>query len=154
MVEQTRRARRIVCPQAGPSEVDLGTLRISDRAARAFGRQLAVIGDQLDREFASRLPSQLPTPLHLLRPAHALAWTIYWDVHSQLWAFRGLSAAVKAWMMSTAPRSRILRPGVFTAWVSNVNPVVCPDWARGVLVTVTLVAAVTLLGALWMERKA
>lgn len=53
------------------------SFRINDRAARAFGHQLAVIGDQLDREWTSRKPNWLPTPFHMLRPAHALTRTIY-----------------------------------------------------------------------------
>lgn len=51
--------------------------RVTDRAARAIGRQLAVIGDQLDHEWGSRRPNWLPTPLHMLRPAQALTRTIY-----------------------------------------------------------------------------
>lgn len=54
------------------------SLRINDRAAQIFGRQLAVIGDQLDKDWASRRPNWLPTGLHVLRPAHALTRIIYW----------------------------------------------------------------------------
>lgn len=35
------------------------SFRVNDRAARAFGRRLAVIGDQLNREWASRKPNRL-----------------------------------------------------------------------------------------------
>ena len=51
--------------------------RIRDRAARACGRQLAIIGDQMDREWASREPTWQPIPLHLFRPAQTLRRTIY-----------------------------------------------------------------------------
>lgn len=51
--------------------------RVNNRDARAFGRQLAVIGDQLDREWASRKINRFPTPLHMLRPARALTRNIY-----------------------------------------------------------------------------
>lgn len=51
--------------------------RINDRAARTIGRQLAVIGDRLDWDRASRRPNWLRTPLHMLRPAQALTRTIY-----------------------------------------------------------------------------
>ncbi|TDG96628.1 hypothetical protein EPR50_G00230670 [Perca flavescens] len=147
MVEQTRQPSRVVSLQAGPGEVDTDTLvdvnlRINDRAARAFGQQLALIGDQMDWEWASRQLNWLPTPLHVLRPAQALTRTIYRDIHNQLWGFRGLSAAVKAWIASTAPG------------LSNLKPVTCAGWARGALVTVALLAAVTILGALWVEGKA
>ncbi|AWO98143.1 BCL2-interacting killer (Apoptosis-inducing) [Scophthalmus maximus] len=82
MVEQTRQPRRVVSLQAGPGEVDTGALydvnlRISDRTVRAFARQLAAIGDQLDREWTGRRASRLPTPLHMLRPAQALTRTMY-----------------------------------------------------------------------------
>ncbi|XP_041819835.1 bcl-2-interacting killer [Chelmon rostratus] len=159
MVEQTRQPSRVVSLQAGPGEVDTGTLfevnlRINDRAARAFGHQLAIIGDQLNREWASRQPNWLPTPLHMLRPAQALTRTIYRDIHSQLWGFQGLSAAVKAWIASTAPGQGILRADGWAAWVSNLKPVTCAGWTRGALVTVALVAAVTIFGALWVEWKA
>ncbi|XP_035529660.1 bcl-2-interacting killer isoform X2 [Morone saxatilis] len=159
MVEQTRQPSRVVSLQAGPGEVDIGTLfdmnlRINDRAARAFGRQLAVIGDQLDQEWANRQPNWLPTPLHMLRPAQALTRTIYRDFHSQLWGLQGLSAAVKAWIASTAPGQGILRADTWATWVSNFKPVTCAGWTRGALVTVALVAAVTIFGALWMEWKA
>lgn len=157
MVEQTRQPSRVVSLQAGPGEVDAGSLfdenlRIRDRAARAVGRQLAVIGDQLDREWTSRLPNMPLTPLHLLRPAQALTRNIYRDIHSQLWSFQGLSAAVKAWIASSAPGQGILRAEALTAWVSTLKPVTCTGWTR--LVTVALVAAVTVLGALWMEQDA
>ncbi|XP_074481356.1 bcl-2-interacting killer [Sebastes fasciatus] len=157
MVEQTRQPSRVVSLQAGPGEVDTDalfdvSLRINNRATRAIGRQLAVIGDQLDREWASRQPNWLPTPLHILRPAQALTRTIYRDIHSQLWGFQGLSAAVKAWIASTAPGQGILRADAWAAWVSNLKPVTCTGWTRGVLVTVALVAAV--IGALWVEWKA
>ncbi|XP_035764621.1 bcl-2-interacting killer [Maylandia zebra] len=154
MVEQTRRPSRVIALQAGPSEVDPGTLRISDRVARACGRQLALIGDQLDREYASRMPNQLPTPLNLLRPAQALTRTIYRDIHNQLGTFRGLSAAMKTWLVSTAPGQGILRVEALTAWASNFNPVTCTGWNRGALVTVALVAMVTIFSALWTEQKA
>ncbi|GAA6221113.1 bcl-2-interacting killer [Lates japonicus] len=159
MVEQTRQPSHVVSLQAGPGEVDTGTLfdvnlRINDRTARAIARQLAVIGDQLDQEWSSRQPHRLPTPLHMLRPARALTRTIYRDIHNQLWGFQGLSAAVKAWIASSAPGQGILRADAWTAWVSTVKPITCTGWARGALVTVALVAAVTLLGVLWMEWKA
>ncbi|XP_070710224.1 bcl-2-interacting killer [Pempheris klunzingeri] len=159
MVEQTRQPSRVVSLQAGPGEVDTGTLfdvnlRINERAARAFGRQLAAIGDQLAWEWASRQQNWLPTPLHMLRPAQALTRTIYRDVRSQIWGLQGLSAAVKAWMASTAPGQGILRADTWAAWVSNLKPVKCTGWTRGALVTVALVAAVTIFGALWMEWKA
>uniref|UniRef100_A0A665W2U3 Uncharacterized protein n=1 Tax=Echeneis naucrates TaxID=173247 RepID=A0A665W2U3_ECHNA len=51
MVEQTRQPSRVASLQAGPGEVDTGTLiGINLRTTRAFGRQLALIGDQLDQE--------------------------------------------------------------------------------------------------------
>lgn len=159
MVEQTRQLSLVVSLQAGPGEVDTGTqfdvnLRINDRAARACGRQLAVIGDQLDREWASRRRDWPPTPLHMLRPAQALTRTIYRDIQSQLWSFQGLSAAVKAWIASTAPGQGILRADAWAAWVSHFKPVTCTGWTRGALVTVALVAAVTIFSALWEEWKA
>ncbi|XP_070785061.1 bcl-2-interacting killer [Enoplosus armatus] len=153
MVEQSRQPRRVVSLQAGPGEVDTlfdVNLRINDRAARVFGHQLAVIGDQLNQEWASRQPNWLPTPLHMLRPAQALTRNIY----RQLWGFQGLSAAVKAWIASTAPGQGILRADAWAAWVSNLKPVTCTGWTRGALVTVALVAAVTIFGALWVEWKA
>ncbi|KAM9334759.1 bcl-2-interacting killer [Symphorus nematophorus] len=161
MVEQTRQPSRVISLQAGPGEVDTGTLfdvnlRINDRAARSVGRQLAAIGDQLDREWASREPNWLPTPLHMLRPAQALTRTIYRDIHSQLWGLQGLqglSAAVKAWIASTAPGQGIFRADAWAAWVSNFKAVTCTGWTRGALVTVALVAAVTIFSALWMEWK-
>lgn len=159
MVEQTRQPSRVVSLQAGPGEVDTHTLfdvnlRINDRAARVFGRQLAVIGDQLDREWASREPNWLPTPLHILRPAQALTRTIYRDLHRQLGGVQGLSAAVKAWRASTVPGQGILRADTWAAWVSTLKPVTCTGWTRGALVTVALVAAVTIFSALWAEWKA
>uniref|UniRef100_A0A4W6FFZ2 Uncharacterized protein n=1 Tax=Lates calcarifer TaxID=8187 RepID=A0A4W6FFZ2_LATCA len=78
MVEQTRQPSHVVSLQAGPGEVDTGTLfDVNLRTARAIARQLAVIGDQLDQEWSSRQPHRLPTPLHMLRPARALTRTIY-----------------------------------------------------------------------------
>lgn len=159
MVEQSRQPSRVVSPQAGSGEVDTNTLfdvnlRINDRAARAFGRQLAVIGDQLDQEWASRQPNWLPIPLHVLRPAQALTRTIYRDIHSQLWGFQGLSAAVKAWVASSVPGQGILRVDAWGAWVPNLKPVTCTGWTRGALVAVALVAAVTIFSALWVEWKA
>lgn len=121
MVAQTRQPRQAVSLQAGPGEVDTGTLfdmnlrcdtcpstcsstkwdqldrkqtinnvkegflfshvchsfRVNNGAARAIGRQLAAIGDTLDREWASRDPNWPPSPLHMLRPAQALTRTIY-----------------------------------------------------------------------------
>lgn len=154
MVEQTRQPSRVVTLQAGPGEVNVlfdVNLRNNDRATRAVGRQLAIIGDQLDQEWASMQHNWLPTPLHVLRPAQALTRTIYRGIHSQLWGFQGLSGAVKAWIASTAPGEGILRAD---AWVSNFKAVTCTGWTRGALVTVALVAAVTIFGALWVERKA
>ncbi|XP_072233729.1 bcl-2-interacting killer [Leuresthes tenuis] len=159
MVEQTRRPTHVVSIQAGPGEVDTGipfdvNLRISNRAAQAFGRQLAVIGDQMDREWAIREPYWPLAPIHLLRPAQTLTRTIYRDIHSQLWGFQGLFTAVKAWIVSTSPWQGILRTESLTTWVANVEPAPCSGWTRGALVTVALVAAVSIFGALWMEGEA
>ncbi|XP_034382626.1 bcl-2-interacting killer [Cyclopterus lumpus] len=158
MVEQTRRPRRIVSLQAGPGEVGTDALldvnlRINDRAAQDFGRQLAVIGDQLDWEWTGRPPNWLPNALHMLRPARALTRTIYRDIHSQLWGFQGPSAAVKACIASTAPGLGILRAAAWATWESSLKPVTCTGWTRA-LVTVALVAAVTMFGGLWVEWKA
>ncbi|KAK5848924.1 hypothetical protein PBY51_008608 [Eleginops maclovinus] len=156
MVEQTRQPRRVVSLQAGPGEGDTDVLldvnlRINDRAARAFGSQLAAIGDQLDQEWASRGNPLLPTPLHMLRPVQALTRTIYRDIHRQLWGFQGLSAGVKAWIESTAPGQGILRADGWAAWMSNLKPVACAGWTRRALGTVALVAGVTIITALWKE---
>ncbi|CAG5927473.1 unnamed protein product [Menidia menidia] len=154
MVEQTRRANHVVSLQAGPGEVDTGTqfdLRIHDRAARAFGQQLAFIGDQMDREWTSREPNWPPAPMHLLRPAQILTRTIYRDIHSQFWGFQGLGAAVKAWIESTSPWHWTLRTESFTTWVSKVKPASCGGWTRGAVVTVALVAAGSHFVTLWME---
>lgn len=157
MVEQTRRPSRVISLQAGPG--GMGTpfdvnFRIDDRAARAFGRQLAVIGDQFYQERTSRQPNWRPTALHILRPAQALTRTIYRDIHNQIRDFQGLSAAVKAWIDSTASGQRIFIAEAWAAWVSSFKPITCTDWTRGTLVTVALVATVTLCSALWMEWKA
>ncbi|XP_033181756.1 bcl-2-interacting killer [Anabas testudineus] len=154
MVEQTRQQIRVVSLQAGPGQMDAGTVRINDRAARAVARQLAVIGDQLNQEWSSRQPHWLPTPLHMLRPAQALTRTIYRDIHSQLWSFQGLSAAAKTWIMNTAPWQGIVRAEARTAWASSFLPVTSTGWTTGALVAAALVAVVTILGALWMQWKA
>lgn len=157
MVEQTRRPSRVISLQAGPGGV--GTpfdvnFRIDDRAARAFGRQLAVIGDQFNQEWTSRHHNWRPTALHMLRPAQALTRTIYRDIHNQIRDLQGLSAAVKAWIDSTASGQRIFRTEAWATWVSSFKPVTCTDWTRGALVTMALVAVVTLCSALWVERNA
>ncbi|XP_033968184.1 bcl-2-interacting killer isoform X1 [Pseudochaenichthys georgianus] len=126
MVEQTRQPRRVVSLQAGLGEGDTDVLldvnlRINDRAARAFGSQLAAIGDQMDQEWAGRRTPWLPPPLHMLRPAQALTRTIYRDIHRQLWGFQGLSAGVKAWIESTAPGQGIFRADAWAAWVKRVQ---------------------------------
>lgn len=156
MVEQSRRPSRAVSLQAGPGEVGTGTLldvnlRISDRAAREFGRQLAALGDQLDHEWATRPSYRLPAPLHLLGPAQTLTRTIYRDIRSQLWGVQGLSAAVKAWIANSTGGQSLLRNEAFSAWVCGLKPDVCAGWTRGALVA--LVAAVSVLGALWLEWK-
>ncbi|XP_065807555.1 bcl-2-interacting killer [Labrus bergylta] len=153
MVELTRQPSRVVSLQAGPGEVGAGiqfdvNRRANGRAVRAIGRQLAIIGDQLDQEWASRRPNWQPAPLHILRPAQALTRMIYRDIHSQLLGFQGLSAAVKAWIAGTVPGQGILRAD---AWVSSLKPVTCTGWTRGGLVMVALVATVTMFGALWVE---
>ncbi|XP_034529897.1 bcl-2-interacting killer [Notolabrus celidotus] len=155
MVEQTRQLSRVVTLQAGPGEAGTSSafdvnFRINDRAARVVGHQLAVIGDQLVREQASRHPNWPLAPLHLLRPAQALTRTIYRDIHSQILGFQSLSAAVKAWIESSVPGQGMLRAD---AWVSSLKPVTCTGWTRGALVAVAVVAAVTTLGALWVEWK-
>ncbi|MED6257113.1 hypothetical protein ATANTOWER_011416 [Ataeniobius toweri] len=154
MVEQTTRPNRAVTLQAGPGEVVDVNLRIRDRAARVIGRQLAVIGDHLDQDFARRDPNWPPTPLNLLRPARTLTRIIYRDLHSQLWGFQGLLAPVKAWIVSTTPGQGNLRAETITAWVSSFKAVTCPGWTRGALMTVALVTAASIFGALWVEEKA
>ncbi|KAM8908607.1 bcl-2-interacting killer isoform 1-T1 [Spinachia spinachia] len=154
MVEQTRQPSCVVSPQAGPGEVGADALfdvnlRINDRAARAFGSRLAEIGDQLQREWTSRRPNRLPTPLHMLRPAQALTGTIYRDIHRQLWGIQRLPAAVTAWVSSATPGTGVLRANAWAAWVFSLKPVTCAGWTRG-----ALVAAVTVFGALWVEWKA
>lgn len=151
MVEQTRRPSRAVSLQAGPGEVGTVALfdmnfRIRDRVSREIGRQLAVLGDQLNREWAGRLSYRLPAPLHLLGPAQTLTRTI----SSQWWGAHGVSAAVKAWIESAAAGRRLLRAETFTSWMCGVKP--AAGWTRAALVA--LVAAVSVLGALWLEWKA
>ncbi|TNM91653.1 hypothetical protein fugu_020033 [Takifugu bimaculatus] len=124
MVEQTRQPSRAVSLQAGPGGLNSGTqfdtnlsLRINDGAAQIFGRQLAVIGDQLDKEWAGRRPNWLPTGLHVLGPAYALTRTIYWALQTHVWGYQGLAAAVKAWMLGTSLGKGMLRTHTWGAWV-------------------------------------
>ncbi|XP_040927990.1 bcl-2-interacting killer [Betta splendens] len=152
MVEQTRQQPRVISLQAGPGEVDTGTVRINGRAAQEVGRQLAIIGDQFNRRWSNNQP-HWPPVLHLMRPAQALTRTIYRDIHSQLWSFQGLSAAVKAWIVSTTPGQGTLRAEAWTAWVSSCTGAACTGWTRGALVTVALVAAVSVVTTVWMEWK-
>uniref|UniRef100_A0A8C4P139 Uncharacterized protein n=1 Tax=Dicentrarchus labrax TaxID=13489 RepID=A0A8C4P139_DICLA len=142
MVEQTRQPSRVVSLQAGPGEVDTGTLFDMNLryTARAFGRQLAVIGDQLEQEWANRQHCNL-----VLLSCR--------DIHSQLWGLQGLSAAVKAWIASTAPGQGILRADTWATWVKLMWYYIRGSTIDS-LVTVALVAAVTIFGALWMEWKA
>ncbi|XP_058481864.1 bcl-2-interacting killer [Solea solea] len=161
MVEQTRRESGVVSLQAGPGEVDTGTMfdmnrRISDRTARAVARQLAAIGDQLDREWTIRQPNRLPTPLHMLRPAQVLTRTMYRDIHNQLWGLQGLSAAVKAWVVTSVPGHGVRRAEAWTAWVSSMNAVTRSDRSRGAAMTVALVAlvaALTLVSTMWTDWR-
>ncbi|TWW64746.1 hypothetical protein D4764_22G0003930 [Takifugu flavidus] len=125
MVEQTRQPSRAVSLQAGPGGLNSGTqfdtnlsLRINDGAAQIFGRQLAVIGDQLDKEWAGRRPNWLPTGLHVLGPAYALTRTIYWHLQTHVWGYQGLAAAVKAWMLGTSLGKGMLRTHTWGAWRS------------------------------------
>ncbi|KAM4523501.1 bcl-2-interacting killer [Fundulus diaphanus] len=154
MVEQSRRPYRAVTLQAGPGEVVDVNLRVRDRAARVVGRQLAVIGDHLDQEWARRDHDWPPTPLYLLRPARTLIRIIYRDLRSQLWGFQGLLAPVKAWIVSTTPGQGNLRAQTMTALVSGFKAATCPCWTRGGLVTVALLAAASIFGGLWMEEEA
>ncbi|XP_054595732.1 bcl-2-interacting killer [Nothobranchius furzeri] len=159
MVEQTRRPNPAVTPQAGPGGVDTSALldmnrRIRDRDSRVVGRQLAIIGDRLDREWTRTNPNWPPTPLHLLRPVQTLTRTIYRDVHSHMWTFRGLFAAVKAWIVSTMPGQGNPTAEALTAWGSSFKPATCPGWTAGALVAVALLAAASVFSALWVEAKA
>ncbi|KAM4712148.1 bcl-2-interacting killer [Anableps anableps] len=149
MVEQTRHPNRAVTLRAGPGEVVDVNLRIRDRAARVVGRQLAVIGDHLDQEWARRDPNWPPTPQYLLRPAWTLTRIIYRDFHNQLWGFQSLLAPVKAWIGSTTPGQGNLRAETMIAWVTSVKAVACPGWTRGALMTVALLAAASIFGGLW-----
>uniref|UniRef100_A0A3Q3GBC2 Uncharacterized protein n=1 Tax=Labrus bergylta TaxID=56723 RepID=A0A3Q3GBC2_9LABR len=76
MVELTRQPSRVVSLQAGPGEVGAG-IQFDMNRRYTIGRQLAIIGDQLDQEWASRRPNWQPAPLHILRPAQALTRMIY-----------------------------------------------------------------------------
>ncbi|XP_076014990.1 bcl-2-interacting killer [Genypterus blacodes] len=158
MVEQIRLQNRVISFRAGPGEADAAILlnmnrRFNDRAARTIGRQLAVIGDRLDCERTSRQPTWLRTPLHMLRPAQALTRTIYRDLQNQFGGFQGLSAAVKAWIAATVPGQGIHRADTWAAWLSNLQPETCTGWTRGLLVTLALVATVSVCTALWVEWK-
>ena len=42
------------------------------------------------------------------------------DFHNQLLGFQGLSAAVKAWILSTAPGQGLFRAEAWTAWVTLI----------------------------------
>ncbi|XP_034019816.1 uncharacterized protein LOC117504453 [Thalassophryne amazonica] len=125
--------------------------KINQTVEQAVGRGLAVIGDRLDRDRATRHPNWLPTALHMLRPAQALTRTIFWDIENQLWGLRGSSAAVKSWIAAAVPGQGILRAEAWLSWVSSCQPGSCTGWTRGALVA--LVAAVTICSALWVEWK-
>lgn len=95
------------------------------------------------------------------------------DVHSQLWGFQGLSVAVKAWIVNAAPGQGILRSEAwvtfyrnalfeleefgsltidgFISQMSNFRPVTFTVWTRGALLTVALVAVVTIFSASQVE---
>ncbi|XP_064795495.1 bcl-2-interacting killer isoform X2 [Oncorhynchus masou masou] len=158
MVEHRRERRRAISLRAGPSEVDNVTLsdvnlRIHAWAARATGRQLAEMGDRLDREWAERLPNQWPVPqtLHVTSPAHALTRSIYRGIQGQLWGVKSLSGVAKAWLASSVHRQATQRAEAWVAWVSSIEPPNYPGWAKATLATVALVATATICTALWKE---
>lgn len=147
MVEQTRQRVQVVSLQAGPGEVDTSmpfdlNLRTSDQAAQAVGRQLAVIGDEMAREWAGRGPQWPLATRHMLRPAQALTRIVYQDIQRQLWNIQGLSSAVKAWIASTAHGKRTIRADSWAATVFRRKPSTYPGWTKGVLVVAALLAAV------------
>uniref|UniRef100_A0A674DDX6 BCL2 interacting killer n=1 Tax=Salmo trutta TaxID=8032 RepID=A0A674DDX6_SALTR len=155
MVEHRRERCRALSLRAGPSEVDNVTLsdvnlRIHARAARTTGRQLAEIGDRLDREWAERLPNQWPVlqTLHVTRPPHTLTRSIYRGIQGQLWGVKSLPGVAKAWLASAVHRQATQRA---EAWVSSIQPANCPGWAKATLATVALVATATICTALWKE---
>ncbi|XP_056133445.1 bcl-2-interacting killer isoform X2 [Lampris incognitus] len=154
MVQETRWPSRVISLRAGPAEVDTATLsdvRSAYRATRTIGRQLAAIGDRLDRDWGKRLPNRLPAPLHMLRPVQTLTRTVFRDIQSFLWGFQGLPAAAKAQLAATTAGQELLIAEAWAAWMSNIQPLKCTGWTRGVLVTVALVATVTIFPAVWVE---
>ncbi|CAB1346123.1 unnamed protein product [Coregonus sp. 'balchen'] len=158
MVEHRRERSCAISLRAGPSEVDNVTLsdvnlRIHARAARTVGRQLAEMGDRLDREWEERLSNQWPVPqtLHVTRPSHVLSRSIYRGIRGQLWDVKSLPGVAKAWLASAVHSPATQRAEAWVTWVSSIQPANCPGWAKATLATVALVATVTICTALWKE---
>uniref|UniRef100_A0A673Z1T4 Uncharacterized protein n=1 Tax=Salmo trutta TaxID=8032 RepID=A0A673Z1T4_SALTR len=131
MVEHRRERRRAISLRAGPSEVDNVTLSdVNLRATRTTGRQLAEIGDRLDREWAERLPNQWPVPqtFHVTMPAHGSKTRM--GIQGQLWGVKSLPGVAKAWLASAVHRQATQRAEAWVAWVR----------ATTTLATVALVA--------------
>uniref|UniRef100_A0A672K5L7 BCL2 interacting killer n=1 Tax=Sinocyclocheilus grahami TaxID=75366 RepID=A0A672K5L7_SINGR len=60
MVEETKQRKNATSLQAGPGEVDHNTLffGLNSRVSQRIGRQLALIGDELDNKWREQLPLQ------------------------------------------------------------------------------------------------
>ncbi|XP_034146119.1 bcl-2-interacting killer [Esox lucius] len=156
MVEHRTEPSRVMSLRAGPGEMDITmsnqNLRIHARAVQTIGRQLAEIGDRLDREWAERRANQWTwNPLEVTWPVYTLTRNIYRGIQGHLWGLKSLSGVVKAWLASTVHHQGTRRVEAWAAWVSSIQPAICPVWAKAVLATVALVATATICSALWEE---
>ncbi|KAL0962993.1 hypothetical protein UPYG_G00348110 [Umbra pygmaea] len=153
MVEHRIAQSRFISLQAGPGEVDATlsdqNVRMHARAVQTIGRQLAEIGDRLDREWAARLPNpwNAPYPLHVARPVHVLTRSIYRGIQGYVWSMKSLSGVAKAWLVSAFHCQTTHRVEVWVSWVSSIQPI----WAKATLAAVALVAMATICTALWKE---
>uniref|UniRef100_A0AAY5K1K0 BCL2 interacting killer n=1 Tax=Esox lucius TaxID=8010 RepID=A0AAY5K1K0_ESOLU len=124
MVEHRTEPSRVMSLRAGPGEMDITMSNQNLRAVQTIGRQLAEIGDRLDREWAERRANQWTwNPLEVTWPVYTLTRNIYRGIQGHLWGLKSLSGVVKAWLASTVHHQGTRRVEAWAAWVRTTTTI-------------------------------
>uniref|UniRef100_A0A673LDA0 BCL2 interacting killer n=1 Tax=Sinocyclocheilus rhinocerous TaxID=307959 RepID=A0A673LDA0_9TELE len=154
MVEETKQRKNATSLQAGPGEVDHNihcTIDMS-RVSQRIGRQLALIGDELDYKWREQLPLQWQ-PLNFgIYPYVLTRRAFSGRIFNNVWGSKMMPMLRTSWLVPQ------LQNGCQEAkkWAALVSNLHVSDWSRRttcILASALLLVTVSIFLITWNEYE-
>ncbi|XP_043093942.1 bcl-2-interacting killer isoform X2 [Puntigrus tetrazona] len=152
MVEETKQRKNVTSLRAGPGEVDHSTrYNVDTRVSQRIGRQLALIGDELDSKWREQLPLQWQ-PLNFGIYPYVLTRRAFSGIFNNVWGSKIMPVLRTSWLVPHLQNGR----QEAKKWAALVSNLPVADWSRRttcILASALLLVTVSIFLITWNEYE-